>query len=451
MKVKRFSASNMQQALRLVSQELGADAVIISSKKVDNGIEVVAALDYQSARDHDSPEIERQLRLQQELDAAKVASRELQPDVRKAQQRQQRQSFASQSDVSTRAGLEAVLSGLKQEDVPPAADVAEAQGQRGAERDEVWHNNALAQMTGELRELKNWMVSHQGSAWDTRRPLTWQQSQLWQRCQDVGLEPAWADRIVSRVDGDLPLEDAWAEALRLIASDLPVATSGLLDRGGMVALVGPTGAGKTTTIGKMAAQFVIRNGADSVALVTLDNYRVAAHDQLRTFSRLLGVDLHIVPAGGDLANVLAGLQDKKLVLVDSAGLASQDPHFGVQLSMLKQAGPRLKKLLVLPLTSQGRCLQENYEHFKAAGLSGCVLTKLDECFSLGPALSVAALTQSAVTLVTDGPHIPDDIHYPDADKLVKLAEQMARMARTRWQAAEAMTFATQHSSIQHGV
>jgi flagellar biosynthesis protein FlhF len=119
--------------------------------------------------------------------------------------------------------------------------------------------------------------------------------------------------------------------------------------------------------------------------------------------------------------------------------------------MLKQAGAGLSKLLVLPLTSQGRCLQENFEHFKAAGLSGCIFTKLDECFSLGPGMSIAALGHLPVTLVTDGPHIPDDLHYPDAMRLVNLAEQMARMARTRWQAAEALNMATQQTSFQHGV
>ncbi len=463
MKVKRFSAGNMQLALRLVSQELGADAVILSSKKVEQGIEVVAALDYQSERDKNSPEIERQLRLQQELEEARQASRE-EHNSRPAERTRQRQAYASQSDLSSREGLAAVLNSLKKDQLPAKKPVAAAVDetfssaaaepaparQPDSDADETWYNTALEQMSSELRELKDWMVSHQGSAWDSRRPLTWQQSQLWQRCQDMGLEPAWADRIASRLASEKPLEDAWKEALAMIASDLPVAPDGLFDNGGLVALVGPTGAGKTTTIGKLAAQFVIRHGSDSVALVTLDNYRVAAHDQLRIFSRLLGVPLHIVPAGGDLAEVLAKVKDKKLVLVDSAGLASQDPHFGVQLSMLKKVGPRLKKLLVLPLTSQGRCLQENYEHFKAAGLSGCVFTKLDECFSLGPALSVSALTQLPVTLVTDGPHIPDDVHYPDAGKLVKLAEQMARMARTRWQAAAAMNFATRHSSVQYG-
>ncbi|WP_430459774.1 flagellar biosynthesis protein FlhF [Thalassolituus sp. LLYu03] len=459
MKVKRFTAANMQQALRMVSQELGADAVILSSKKVTAGIEVVAALDYQSGNAQHTAEVDRQLRLQQELEAAKVASREPQTVAKRDERREEREAYARRADVSSRDGLSAVLSGLKKDTLPqdrsaplmpPESEPEEPVLRRASDCDESWYSNALAQMTGELRELKDWMVSHQGSAWDSRRPLTWQQSQLWQRCQDVGLEPAWADRITSRLDANLDLDDAWARALKLIAGDLPIAPTGMIERGGMFALVGPTGAGKTTTIGKLAAQFVIRNGADSVALVTLDNYRVAAHDQLKTFSRILGVAMHTVPAGGDLGKVLDGLKGKKLVLVDSAGLGSQDPHFGVQLSMLKKAGARLRKLLVLPLTSQGRCLQENYEHFKAAGLTGCVFTKLDECFSLGPALSVAALTHLPVTLVTDGPHIPDDVHYPDAVKLVSLAEQMARMARTRWQAAEAMNFANQQSGIQHG-
>lgn len=434
MKVKRFTAANMQTALRLVSQELGPDAVILSSKKIDEGIEVVAALDYQPQAS--APEIERQLRLQQELEQARsVQQRPASRDVRMTQ--------ARGADVSSKAGMAAVLGDLKQKSTTSAA------GRRDSDNDSGFYNHALQQMQGELRDLKDWMVSHHGSPWDTQRPLTWQQSQVWARCQDLGLEPAWADHIAARVTAT-ELDEAWQQVLQLLTRDLPVSPNRLLDRGGMIALVGPTGAGKTTTIGKLAAQFVIRHGPESVALVTLDNYRVAAHDQLRSFSRILGVPLHVLPAQGDLGKLLDTLRDKKLVLVDSAGLASQDPHFNLQLSMLKQAGPRLKKLLVLPLTSQGRCLQENYEHFKAAGLSGCVFTKLDECFSLGAAMSVAALTQLPLTLVTDGPHIPDDIHYPDTGKLIRLAEQMARMARTRWQAASAMSERSRQTGAQHG-
>ncbi|ASP40574.1 flagellar biosynthesis protein FlhF [Bacterioplanes sanyensis] len=400
MKVKRITAVNMQQALRQVTQELGSDAVILSSKKVDHGFEVVAATDYQSGDAGAQAEVERQLNLQRELE----------------QTRQQLRPSPAADDSAHRQREQSVREQFTQ---PKAFDDAE-----------------LKRMTGELKELKNWLVSHQGSPWDSDRPMTWQQSQLWQRCQDVGIEPAWADRVVSRLRPQDSVDDSWREALQLMQQDLPVQGLPWLERGGRYALLGPTGAGKTTTIGKMAAQFVIRHGAESVVMITLDNYRIAAHDQLKTFAKILGVRCLRAPQDGSLPELLKKVAKAKLVLIDSAGLASQDTHFKEQLSMLKACGNTVKKLLVLPLTSQGRCLQENYEHFKSASLHGCIFTKLDECFCLGPAMSVAALTGLPLTLVTDGPHIPDDVHLPDADKLVRLAEQMARMARTRWQAPE---------------
>lgn len=427
MKVKRFNAANMQQALRLVSQELGPDAVILSTKKLEQGFEVVAALDYHSDNQQAQQEVERQLHLQRELEAAKTEAR------------QQRSRTASMT--ASAAPIDPMRKKVA------VAELANARQERSTSQarldDKVDYDRSLDQVSGELRELKNWLVSHQGSAWNSSRPLTWQQSQLWQRCQDMGLEPVWADRIASHVDTSAPLEQSWQQALTMIANDLPVAANDILNRGGRYALVGPTGAGKTTTIGKLAAQFVMHHGADSVALITLDNYRVAAHDQLKTIARLLGVKWYRAPQDGDLNTLLEKTRQCQLVLIDSAGLASRDPHFPAQLTMLKECKFPVTKLLALPLTSQGRCLQENYEHFKSLGLSGCVLTKLDECFCLGPAMSVAALAKLPLTLVTDGPHIPDDIHFPQAEKLVKLAEQMARMARTRWQAADVMSVANQ--------
>ena len=453
MKVKRFMGTNMQQALRLVSQDLGADAVILSSKKVAEGFEVVAALDYQSEQQN-PVEVERQLELQRELERAKDMSRERQR-ARAAGEPLPEFTPVSMPDragaqLSTRPSSTPVLEDGKEQSSRPSASSNDSQ-----------YHQMMERMSGELSELKNWMVSHGGSAWDTGRPITWKQSQLWQRCQDVGLEPSWSDRIVSQVTEQNDMGRAWKQVLRQMAVDLPVAKQGSLDKGGVFALVGPTGAGKTTTIGKLAARFVIQHGADAVALVSIDSYRVAAHDQLRSVARILGVELHTVAPGEDLAatlETLTGKKKKRLVLVDTAGLASQDPSFQGQLSMLKQActrkgsGPRMRCLLTLPLTSQGRCLQENYEHFKPAGLAGCIFTKLDECFSLGPAMSVAALTRLPLVMIADGPKIPDDLHYPDAGKLVRLAEQMARMARTRWQAAEAMSLANRRQTgSQQGV
>ncbi len=447
MKVKRFVADNMQLALKMVSAELGPDAVIVSSRRLDNGMEVVASSEMLGEIDNSKQgELDRQLRLQRELEAAKEAARasaaqrqEYAADTAARYAPQQRDSQQASAQVSR-----------TEADVAAATRLAEQAAEERKKSDEPYQTR-LQEMQGELRELKDWLVSHQGSAWDTRRPLTWQQSQLWQRCQDIGLEPAWADRVVSMSDQSGDLEQAWKSALGVIQNDLPILPQGVLEKGGTIALVGPTGAGKTTTLGKIAARFVQRHGPDSVAFVTLDNYRMAAHDQLQAFARILGVEMKVVLQNGDLVKTLSTLRKKKLVLIDSAGLASQDPHFSSQLSMLKQTGRDVRKFLVLPLTSQARCLQENYEHFKPAGLDGCIFTKLDECFSLGAGLSVAALTRLPLTLITDGPHIPDDLHYPDASRLVNLAEQMARMARTRWQAAEAMNMATQQQSFQHGV
>ena len=447
MKVKRFVADNMQLALKMVSAELGPDAVIVSSRRLDNGMEVVASSEMLGEIDNAKQgELDRQLRLQRELEAAKQAARasaaqrqEYAADTAARYAPQQRDSQQASAQVSR-----------TEADVAAATRLAEQAAEERKKLDETYQTR-LQEMQGELRELKDWLVSHQGSAWDTRRPLTWQQSQLWQRCQDIGLEPAWADRVVSMSDQSGDLEQAWKSALGVIQNDLPILPQGVLEKGGTIALVGPTGAGKTTTLGKIAARFVQRHGPDSVAFVTLDNYRMAAHDQLQAFARILGVEMKVVLQNGDLVKTLSTLRKKKLVLIDSAGLASQDPHFSSQLSMLKQTGRDVRKFLVLPLTSQARCLQENYEHFKPAGLDGCIFTKLDECFSLGAGLSVAALTRLPLTLITDGPHIPDDLHYPDASRLVNLAEQMARMARTRWQAAEAMNMATQQQSFQHGV
>jgi flagellar biosynthesis protein FlhF len=481
MKVKRFTGANMQQALRLVSQELGADAVILSSKKVTEGFEVVAAVDYQNQgqSQNDQPrqnrEIERQLQLQQELERARELSRESRSGVLRPEapvrQASSARSVADWDAELNRNSRSDGRSEQRQESRPPQHQAANTHTRRAELRrdeDQSRHfatekvvdsgvSDLIDKMNTELKELKNWMVSHGGNAWDTGRPLTWKQSQLWQRCQDVGLEPAWSDRIVAQINAELDAEESWKLALRQMALDLPIARAGSLDKGGVFALLGPTGAGKTTTIGKLAARAVIQHGPESVALVTIDNYRVAAHDQLRSVARILGVDLHTVPAGDDLGNVLARLGNKKAVLVDTAGLASQDSSFQEQLAMLKEVGNRsgrngrMRCLLTLPLTSQGRCLQENYEHFKPAGLAGCIFTKLDECFSLGPAMSIAALTRLPIVLITDGPHIPDDLHYPEAGKLVKLAEQMARMARTRWQAAEALSLATRQAGSQHGV
>jgi flagellar biosynthesis protein FlhF len=436
----------------MVSDELGPDAVILSNKRVGKTVEVIAALDYQEmAKEQQQQEIDRQLALQQELEQARQATGKI---------RQEQPSF-DQSNVSTTAALKEALQGIKEGTIAQSAaldavmlseeDLQKSISEKAAtmSRDEA--TPFLNQVTAELQDLKNWLVSQQGNAWNPTRPLSWQQAQIWQRCQDLGIDPSWADKLVSALpEGDEDIEKGWAQCLKFIAEDLPLADNNMLQTGGCFAFIGPTGAGKSTTIGKLAAQYVINHGSEDIALITMDNYRIAAHDQLRAFARIMEIPLLVLEPNGDLSAMLDQLSDKKFVLIDSAGLAIQDPHFSVQLSMLKGAGSRVRSLLTLPLTSQARCLQENYEHFKPAGIDGCIFTKLDECFSLGQAMSIAAVTRLPIHMVTDGPHIPDDIHFPNAKKMVRLAEQMARMAQARWQTSE-VSSAMNNNFMQHGV
>jgi len=451
MKAKRFTAKNMQQALRMVSEELGPDAVILSNKRLGKGVEVIAALDYQEMADEQQQqEIDRQLTLQQELEQAKQATGKI---------RHEQPKF-DQSDVSSTAALKEALMGIKEGTIAQSAaldavmqseeELHESISQKtsGMSNDEA--EPFLNKVSDELKDLKNWLVSQQGNAWNPNRPLSWQQAQIWQRCQDLGIDPSWADKLVSALPEDDNIEKGWAHCLKYIAEDLPLAENNMLQTGGCFAFVGPTGAGKSTTIGKLAAQYVINHGNEDIALITMDNYRIAAHDQLKAFARIMEVPLIVLEPNGDLSAILDQLSDKKFILIDTAGLAIQDSHFSVQLSMLKGAGNRVSTLLALPLTSQARCLQENYEHFKPVGIDGCIFTKLDECFSLGQAMSIASVTRLPIHMVTDGPHIPEDIHFPNAEKMVHLAEQMARMAQTRWQTSE-VSSAMNTNFMQHGV
>ncbi len=455
MKAKRFTAKNMQQALRMVSDELGPDAVILSNKRLGKGVEVIAALDYQEvANEQQQAEIDRQLTLQQELEQAKQATG-------KIRQEQPTQAMLERTDVSSTAALKEALMGIKEGTIAQSAaleavmngeeELKQSINQQTSTMNSAEAEPFLTQVSDELKDLKNWLVSQQGNAWNPNRPLSWQQAQIWQRCQDLGIDPSWADKLVSALpEDDDDIEKGWAQCLRFIAEDIPLAENNMLQTGGCFAFVGPTGAGKSTTIGKLAAQYVINHGSEDVALITMDNYRIAAHDQLKAFARIMEIPLLVLEPNGDLTALLDQLADKKFILIDTAGLASQDPHFSVQLSMLKGAGNRVSTLLALPLTSQARCLQENFEHFKPAGIDGCIFTKLDECFSLGQAMSIASVTRLPIHMVTDGPHIPDDIHFPNAEKMVRLAEQMARMAQARWQTSE-VSSAMNNNFMQHGV
>lgn len=197
----------------------------------------------------------------------------------------------------------------------------------------------------------------------------------------------------------------------------------------VVLVVGVNGTGKTTTIGKIAAQYVLEHGADSLALVTTDRYRVAAHEQLFVFGRILNVPVRVVDDTHSLDAVLDELQDRHLVLIDTAGLSGADPGCQEQLRELSQSRHPVRPHLVVPATSQSRIMKSMWHCYKMASLAGCILTKLDEALTLGEVLGFALETALPVAWITDGQKIPRDLHPANAASLVRLGVERLREAR----------------------
>lgn len=215
--------------------------------------------------------------------------------------------------------------------------------------------------------------------------------------------------------------------LGLISRKLPIAPVDPLEEGGVIALVGPTGAGKTTTIAKLASRFAEKLAPRDVALVTTDTTRIGAREQLYGYGRQLGIAVHEANSGTDLDQLLERLKDYKLVLIDTAGLGPRDRALAAQLQWLR-AARQVRTLLVLPANTSFGDMDEVVRRFGAANLQGLVLSKLDETGRFGNALSVAVDHALPITWVTDGQDVPEDLHRASAANLVLRLEDLRRAA-----------------------
>ncbi len=337
MKIKRYLAASMRQALAQVRAEQGSEAVILSSRRVDDGIEVVAAVDY---------------------DESLIAG-------------------AARRAATMPAGS----------DARPAA--APAEPPRREPRPVVAEATYDA-MRREIRDLRRLLEGGFARlAWRQARHEDPWKAWVLDELAAIGLTSEVAWRIAESAPADLRAADRAQIPLALLARSLPLVEDRTCEAGGVVALVGPTGAGKTTTIAKLAARWCAQHGADQVALVSTDGFRIGAREQLRTFARILGVALHAADNGADLARVLGRVATRKLVLIDTAGFGPREPGFAEQLQMLRSGAAHARVLLALPAPSEAAALQTAVAAYRALAPSGCVLTKIDEAASLGAALSVA--------------------------------------------------------------
>ncbi len=277
------------------------------------------------------------------------------------------------------------------------------------ENDET--SQEINSMREEMRSIRR-LLEHQvsGLMWqevERQEPL---RAMLIKRLEKMGLSSELAEQLVCYIPENTPAAKAWQTVLDLVADQISVTKNDILYQGGVVALLGPTGVGKTTTIAKLAARAAMEYGPEKVALVTTDTFRIGAREQLAIYGRIIGCPVKVAKDSNELAEVIYQLRNRRLVLVDTAGMGQRDVRLTEQLDTLMQdSGSVIESYLVLPATAQRRVLQEIIDHFKRIPLSGCILTKIDESLSLGEFISVVIQNSLPVAYVANGQRVPEDI------------------------------------------
>ena len=491
MNVKRYFAQTAREALRALKAELGADAIVLSNRSVEGGVEILAlpadavgALQ-EAARPAPAapaapvqrpvptralPDIDDDFHvslsgqapvrrpaapqaprapLAQTSPAAQApqAVRPAAPVVRPFQPpRMETADYLMRSQAEARLDdpfddesfvqqapvpVEAPAPQRPQREMridPPAQPaprpVANADDDRIRELQSA-NARLMNEMAG-IRELIERQLS--GFAWGETRRKAPARADIVGELLEAGFSGALARRLATVVGEDASADEARAAVKNALARELRAMSSDadIIDRGGVYALVGPTGVGKTTTTAKLAARCVVRHGADKLALITTDGYRIGAQEQLRIYGRILGVPVFSVRDASDLRQTLAELRNKHMVLIDTMGMSQRDRMVAEQAAMLTGAG-NVRRLLLLNATCRGDTLADVVRAYRGPDLAGCVLTKVDEAASLAPAIDVAVSHELDVFYVANGQRVPEDLHLPNRAYLLHraLREQAA--------------------------
>jgi len=489
MNVKRFTARTSRDALNLVRQALGDDAVVLSTKPCAEGVEVLAmapdsmaqieriaspaaAPQRPAARAATSapkpapkPVANAQADVQKDVEQLSMSTLSFQDYVRDRMLKRRDAAMKAEAAANAPAPapepemspLQARLSGrvaapapqaaaqpaqpaaaapllreppiLRDEiragaaeiHVPSLADAAAEQGRirRSAEAEAAAARREQDVMN-ELRSMKGLIEERFGAlAFMEKLQRQPAQARLTQKLLDCGFSPALIRKLSESMSPDVIDETAWAASVLERNLSSTEAEAALEDQGGVYALIGSTGVGKTTSTAKLAAAFATKYGATNLGLVTLDAYRVGAHEQLRAYGRILGVPVHTAHDRASLEDLLELLSAKKMVLIDTAGMAQRDSRTRELLDMLSHRS--IQKLLVVNAAAQGETIEDVLISYRASLAKGVVLSKMDEAVKLGPALDALIRHKLSVVGVANGQRVPEDWHRLSSHALVHRA------------------------------
>ena len=410
MKISKHTATDMRAALRLVREKLGEEAVIISSRRTKGGVEVTAAVDFDAERFDPQPAAapSEVLQFRPEEFAPPPVERAPAPE-------HDPYTIADSRDEDSYARVHATV----QASTNAAAQIDAASSAAVAAANE--------EMGNELKNLRRILETQLASlAWNDlsrRAPI---HTQILRELTEVGLAQDFAAQIVAQLPAGTDVMLARRLSISLIAQRLLVTGDRWLDNGGRVALIGPTGVGKTTALAKLAVRWVLRHGTRGLALVSADTVRIGAHDQIQALGQMLDVPVYTADSLAEIPRLLEALGQRRFVLIDTPGFSQRDAQLTARMTQLAAAGPALETALVLSANTQAGAIAETVARFAEARASSCLLTKVDEAASLGGVLSVLTRAELPISYVSEGQRVPEDLRPARALELVSSAVQLAK-------------------------
>ena len=408
MKPRKFLGANSRDVLKQVRETLGPDALIVSNAKVAGGIEVIAL---PSTAINDIM-----------ANAGKPESAIGTPVPRPASA-----ELSIRREPIVTAPVDPADTGASRKSVSAPSLGSNIAPDPAALRDGL--PAAFVQsMISEIRTMRSVLEQRlAGLAWSELSRRDPAKVAALRTLLVAGFSPELARRLTE------PMPDGTADhdQTKWLVTEINrnIVTAGaendIIEHGGVYAIVGPTGVGKTTTTAKLAARGVVRHGADRVALLTTDTYRIGAHEQLRIYGRILGVTTCVVRDAAELKSTLSDLRGKHMVLIDTIGMSQRDKLVAEQVTTLTRSGGNVKRLLLLNATCNGDTLEDVVRCYDPQSIDGCILTKLDEAQSIGAALDVLIRHRLALNFVANGQRVPEDLHTPNRQYLIHRALRAA--------------------------
>jgi flagellar biosynthesis protein FlhF len=443
MNVKKFSANSSREAWRLVREAMGPDAVILSNRSVNGVVEIMAiAGEDMSSLTEPMQSAPAALQVSQ---VSRAPGGQSVPTVPPARQTSVMPTLSPRAQVMAQGsnGDDAIVNALggrrhedliqsarpavKQAPVPPAVTPQKPSVAAPAANDIPASH--MADMMSELRSLRGMLESQLAEiSWGAQQKREPIKAALLREMLSAGFSASLARYVSERLPTNETSKTAMTWVRAALARNVNVIGNEqeVLERGGVYALVGPTGVGKTTTTAKLAARCVMRHGAGKLALITTDGYRIGGYEQLRIYGKILGVMVHSVKDETDLRIALAELKNKHTVLIDTVGMGQRDKMVSEQIAMLSGTDSEVKRLLCLSATSNGETLNEVVRSYRGGGLAGCIITKLDEAATIGSVLDVIIRQKLRLYYVASGQRVPEDLHVANQHYLLDRAFKLKR-------------------------